>query len=392
MDWKNIKRRPFRTVAMIMYFGLVTSTLFGATLLIGGARNSIERGVSRLGADIMVVPAKAAPLIEEHLLTGCVVSFYFDLNVAAQTTAIIDVERICSQLYIATLSDAPCCALPVTLIGIDPESDFTIRPWLTTNLERDLGPDEVIIGARIIGNVGTDLMFYGHKYTIAGILETTGTGIDTSVYVPIETAYIMAEESATKAIATLVIPRDMISAVLVRINPEANVEVVANQIKAQIPEVAAITSSLMLGKIGEQLSSVVQGLYTTSVAVTLVMLPMIAVINSMVANERRREFGLLRALGSTKRSIFVLVTLETILIAIIGGSLGAISTGTLLFSFTDLIMKAFGIPYLWLGLFDIVTLAITFVGVALAVGVVAALYPAITISRTDPYMAMRREP
>jgi putative ABC transport system permease protein len=256
---------------------------------------------------------------------------------------------------------------------------------------RDLGADEAIIGSRIIGNIGGEVMFYGHTYTVAGILETTGTGIDTSVYIPMETAYIMAEETPTKAIVTLDIPRDTISAVLVKTNSNANVEVVSNQIKAQVPDVAAITSSLMLGKISEQLSSVVQGLYTTSVAVTLVMLPMIAVITSMVANERRKEFGLLRALGSTKQFIFSIVTLETVLIATIGGLLGAISTGIVLYSFTAMIMKVFGIPYLWLGLLDTMTVATTFVGVAVVVGVIAALYPAINISRIDPYSAMRRE-
>jgi putative ABC transport system permease protein len=391
MALKNIRRRPFRTLAMILYFGLVTSTLFGATLLIRGATNSVERGASRLGADIMVVPAEAGPLCEEHLLTGSVVSFYFHESIASQVASIPGVDYICKQLFIATLSDAPCCAAPVTLIGIDQETDFTIKPWLTTHLMRDLGADEAIIGSRIIGNIGGEVMFYGHTYTVAGILETTGTGIDTSVYIPMETAYIMAEETPTKAIVTLDIPRDTISAVLVKTNSNANVEVVSNQIKAQVPDVAAITSSLMLGKISEQLSSVVQGLYTTSVAVTLVMLPMIAVITSMVANERRKEFGLLRALGSTKQFIFSIVTLETVLIATIGGLLGAISTGIVLYSFTAMIMKVFGIPYLWLGLLDTMTVATTFVGVAVVVGVIAALYPAINISRIDPYSAMRRE-
>lgn len=389
---KNIKRRPFRTIAMILYFSLVTSTLFGATLLIGGAQNSVEQGVAKLGADIMVVPTEAKPLIEEHLLTGSVVAFYFNRSVVDQVSSIPGVERVCYQLYIATLSSAPCCSVPVTLIGIDPSSDFTIRPWLTTTLKRDLGPDETIIGTRIIGDVGGELLFYGHDYTVAGLLESTGTGIDTSVFVPIDTAYIMAEESATKAILTLDIPRNKISSVLVKVSAGANVQAVANQIKAQVPDVETVTADLMLGRVSEQLSSVVQGLYTTSIAVTLVMLPMIAVIISMVVNERRQEIGLLRALGSTKVFVFELVTLETVLIAAIGGALGAIAVGALLYSFTTMIMTTFGIPYLWMGVLDTITIATTYVAVAVAAGAIAALYPALTASKMEPYLAMRREP
>jgi putative ABC transport system permease protein len=236
------------------------------------------------------------------------------------------------------------------------------------------------------------LEFFGHDYTVAGVLETTGTGLDTSVFVPIDTAYVMAKESATKAVTTLDIPNNTISAVLVKVSTGTNVEVVANQIKAKIQGVDTITADLMLGKVGQQLSSVVQGLYTTTVAVTVVMLPMIGVIASMVVNERRQEIGLLRALGSTKRFIFGLVTLETVLTAAIGGALGAISVGALLYSFTTLIMKTFGVPYLWLSIVDTGTLAITYIAVAVGVGALAVLYPAVAASRMEPYMAMRREP
>jgi len=53
---QNLRRKPFRSFVTIAIVGLAAGTLFSATLLIGSVDRSLEVGMERLGADLLVVP------------------------------------------------------------------------------------------------------------------------------------------------------------------------------------------------------------------------------------------------------------------------------------------------------------------------------------------------
>ena len=195
-----------------------------------GAEQSLNAGISRMGADILVVPEEYTQAGETILLTGRPTSFFFEDSGYEQISRISGVAKASPQIYIATLF-ASCCAAPVQMIAIDPERDFTISAWVKQNPGVTLGKDDIIIGSAIIQNVGKDLMFYGHTFHVVGILGTTGMGVDNSVFTRIEDAYIMADESGEKAVKKLTIPRGRVSAVLVKVDPGTSPEAVAAEIR-----------------------------------------------------------------------------------------------------------------------------------------------------------------
>ena len=98
-----------------------------------------------------------------------------------------------------------------------------------------MGKDDMIIGSAIVQNVGNDLFFYGHTFHVVGILEQTGMGIDNTVFVRFEDAYVMADESELKAVKKLTIPPGMVSSVLVKVDPGTSPADVAREIEDQIP-------------------------------------------------------------------------------------------------------------------------------------------------------------
>ncbi|MDD1719515.1 MAG: FtsX-like permease family protein [Methanoregulaceae archaeon] len=386
---RNIRNRPYRNGATVLCFAFVAATLFSAHYMIGGAAYSLDTGITRLGADLLVVPEQYAPDTDAIILKGEPSTFFFSSTALERAATVPGVARASPQIYVATLFGAQCCSAPVQLIGFDPERDFTISPWLSERLGKPLEKDEIIVGNRIEGEIGTTLKFFGHNYTVAGRLEPTGMGVDTSVFVRIPDAYVMAAESPVKAERILEIPPNSVSAILIQLDPSADPGEVSAEMTRRLPETRVITPDSMVTMVTEQLSGVIAILYGTTAMVTLASLPLIALISSMVANERRREIGILRATGATRRFVFRLVLFESLMLAIAGGIFGVVGSFVVIALFQDAIASVLQIPFLMPGPAAIAVEAGSAFLLAIAMGGAAALYPAHKSSRTEPYDSMR---
>src|SRR5512135_2085112 len=75
---KNLQNYPYRNIAVVLSFAIIAGTLFSALYLVGGARQSLETGMDRMGADIMVVPEKYAAASQSVILTGQPTTFFFN--------------------------------------------------------------------------------------------------------------------------------------------------------------------------------------------------------------------------------------------------------------------------------------------------------------------------
>lgn len=385
---KNIAYRPIRNGALIFCFAIIASSLFTGNYILAGATDSVESGIARLGADIVVVPAQYEGKSEAVLLRGEPSTFFFDRNVVPSIQAINGVSRVAPQLYIATL-DTACCYLPVQLIAFDSSRDFTINPWLRKNSHAALKKDEIIVGNLIVPDVGTPLKFYGHDFTIAGKLDPTGTGLDTSIFIRYEDAYTMAAESGEKAVKPLVLPKDGSSAVLVQVQNQSEIQQIAKTINEQVTGSKSLTPELLISTVTGQLNSVTQILYLTAIVATLISLPLIALISIMVANERVREIGVLRSLGATRGLVFRLIFGESIVVSTLGGILGIIISWLLLVLFQELIGSIIKIPLSIPAASDLITISLQSLILTIAVGGIASLYPAYRSATMEPYTAIR---
>jgi putative ABC transport system permease protein len=387
--FRGVKRRTFRNIVTILTFAVVTGSLLSTYFLIGGAQNSTQAGMDRLGADMLVVPGQYAADVDAIILSGRTSTFFFNSSVLSGVNSVAGIAQVAPQTYIATLNFG-CCAFPTQLISFNSTNDFTILPWLREDLGRPLVKDEVICGAQIIGaDPGLNLMFYGHEFVIAGILDPTGTGVDQSIFIQDSDALQMAKDSGRLAVKPLNLKEGEISAVLIKLSPGANAEQVSAAIESAVPNAHVVTSAYLAREVSNQLSGTIGSLYLMAGAVTLVSVPLVATVSSMVANERKREIGLLRAMGANKRFVFSIVLVEALILAGLGAIIGAVVTAIIIAAFQNLIMVSLGIPFLWPSLLQL-TFDIGLVGIAaVVIGGLASLYPAIRASRLDPYDAIR---
>jgi putative ABC transport system permease protein len=385
---RNLANRPYRNIATIFAFALIAATLFSSQYLTNGAHQSLDAGMSRMGADILVVPEEYASASQSVILIGQPNSFFFEDSSFEKISRIPGVLKASPQIYIATLF-ASCCAAPVQMIAIDPDNDFTVSPWLKTK-GLTLGKDDMIIGSSIIQIVGNDLFFYGHTFHVVGVLERTGMGIDNSVFVRFEDAYAMADESELKAVKKLTIPQGKVSAVLVKVDPGAIPSEVAQEIQKQVPGTKTITPDGLLNAVSGQLSAVTRILSGATLAITIVSIPLLAFISAMVAHERMKEVSILRTLGASKSFVTLLMLAESFTLAIIGGLTGIVTAAVVLVFFQDFIAATLKIPFVIPTALTILVDGGSALLLAIGIGGLSSLYPAVLITHSEPYEIIRK--
>jgi putative ABC transport system permease protein len=276
------------------------------------------------------------------------------------------------------------------MIAIDQRNDFTVSPWLKQNKGVTLGKDDMIIGSSVIQNVGNDLIFYGHTFHVVGILEKTGTGIDNSVFTRFEDAYVMADESSLKAVQKLVIPPGMVSAVLVKVDPGILPASVASEIQKQVPGTKIITPNGLLNAVNGQLGAVTRLLYGSTLAVTIVSVPLLGFISAMVASERKKEIAIIRALGASKNYVVKMMLAESFALSISGGFIGIFAAIIILVGFQDFISSSLKIPFIIPSLVSILAGGGSALLFSIVVGGISSLWPAVRIIRSEPYETIRR--
>jgi putative ABC transport system permease protein len=386
-----MRRRLFRTLIIIISVGLMTGTIFSMTLFFEGVGHGLRLGTERMGADLMVIPLGVEKRAYQILITGEASEFYMDRSVYDYIRNMPEVERASPQLFVASLSQAACCATGnLLIIAIDPETDFTITPWVEEKLDRPIKGDEAIKGANVaFGSGYPEPRFFGHKFQVVGTLEGTGMGLDNSFIITFEGARTMIIESEFKALKKLDVDPNKISMVLVKLKPDAKLATVAVEIARNIRGVDVITTDDLTRTVRNQLNDLLQVLLFSGGILWTVSFIMIGAIFFLIVNERKREIGLLRSLGATQRFIFKLITTEGCLLTIIGGVLGVAFGLFILYYFNTYFKEVLRVPFITPATSYIVVMSGINLGIALLVGILASLYPAYVSSRLDPYQAIR---
>ncbi len=280
--------------------------------------------------------------------------------------------------------------MDVFLVAFDPETDFTVKPWLEKNLNRKLGINEIITGRAVPVIAGDKIPFFGTTFTVAGTMEATGMDFfDRAVFMSLDSAYKMAEDSKTKALQVLDVGRDQISTVLVQVKDDMTPDRVAIRIEHDISGVKALVSDTIISTVRKQLAGLIKAILLISIILWFIVLLIMAFAFYMIVNERRREIGLLRAMGANKGHIAAIILNEATLLSASGGAAGIILGYVLLASFKNLILHYLRLPYLFPGTGELFALTAGALLFSVLTGLFAALLPSLSVLRVEPYEAIR---
>ena len=125
--------------------------------------------------------------------------------------------------------------------------------------------------------------------------------------------------------------------------------------------------------------------FSLGVSVIVVLIGSLLVFVTMMGsvNERTREIGIFRAIGFRRGHVMQIILLEAMLLGVIGGILGFVTGNGIAYGLMPIVIKdgAFAGIDSYLGIVSIL--------MAVALSLLASLYPAFKASNMDPSEALR---
>lgn len=388
---RNLLRKPGRTAALVLLTALLAASVFGGSVVVGSLRSGLKSLEARLGADIIVMPSEAESKVsfKNMLLQGTTGAFYMDAAVLDEVRGAQGVEIAAPQTFLASLK-ADCCAIKVQIIGIDPDVDFTVKPWIDERYSQELGDMEVAVGCKVTAGVGETLKIYEQYTHVVAKLAETGTGLDTAVYCNMATMEKLLAAAEEKGVSHKITSgSDVISAVYVKVRDGCDVGQVNSWLNGHIRKVTAVRARSMFTDVSDSLSGIARAARALIGAVWALALVVLLVAFAMMIRERRREFAVLRLLGVSRRGLCGEILAETALCGLAGALVGVGIAALGVFPFTTLIETKLGLPYLTPAAGTLLKLAGCTILATLLVGLLAGTWAAAQLSRTDPGTTLR---
>ena len=390
---QNLLRRPGRTMALAAITALLALSVFGGSIVVMSLRQGLNSLESRLGADIIVVPSSAQSKVsfQNMLLQGTTGAFYMDADNLIRVREVEGVEIAAPQVFLASLK-ADCCSVKIQVIGFDPETDFFVRPWIGQSYSQELGELDVVTGCKVEANVGENIRIYDERCKVVGKLAPTGTGLDTAVYCGMDTMKILLKAAEAKGVwhkVTSDPDDDVISAIYVKVKDGYNIGEVNSKIQGHTRKCSAVRTKSMLTDVSDSLAGISKTVTVLIAAIWALALVILLIAFAMIAGERKREFAVLRLLGSSRAMLIGLVLKESALCSLAGGALGVLLASLIVFPFTTLIETKLGLPYLRPGISSVTLLGLTSLAATVMIGAAASAWTSFRLSRIDPGTVLR---
>ena len=345
----DLRRKPIRTAALTVIALVLSAAVFGGEILIKSLQKGLASLEERLGADIIVLPEGAENKVdlENILLQGRPGYFYMDKSVADVIAAINGISQLSAQYFLVS-ANAECCTAQVQIIGFDEHSDFTVKPWLKEVYDGSLKDNEIIVGAGLSTSVGHTLSLYGVECKAVGKLERTGTGLDTAVYTTNDTVKRLIQASADRGIAVLSkqSPEDVISSVYIKAAEGADIDEIAISINTQIDGVQAVRTKTMMTETADKLNVISKSITVLTAVVWGRAAVIMLSAYYLTANERKKEFAVLRTIGFSRKQLSRLVLTESLITAGTGGITGVGLTVLVIVPFLKAIEQKTALPLL----------------------------------------------
>ncbi len=199
-----------------------------------------------------------------------------------------------------------------------------MTPWLKEKLGRKLRKGEAIVGSESAYNISLGLVemegkLFGSVFSMVGVLDKTGSGLDTAVFISDENIEEIIKNSDTG------IKPDQISVIFAKIKKDADLYKVMSEIENNIIEVDVVMRKDIGKSLITTLGDISKIFYLTMVLSTILSLFLVWAIFTAIANERTREVGIMRALGAKERHVVKLFLFEVLVLGAIGSIVGIVA-------------------------------------------------------------------
>ena len=390
--WNNIARRRTQSVLTVT-ITMLTVMVF---VMVLGVFQTVNQGLAlsreRLGADALLMPKYSTAKADDLLFTAMPENFYMPIEVVEQAKELDGIAAMTPQFYCQTL-EMGCCepGEEVRIIGYDSSTDFILKPYLDEGSQDGINQEQLIIGHNFEDDdlVGINYMILGRVFNVVSMLQPTGTGMDSTFFVDLRTAQDLCLENETLAQSwTKRDPHDYISVIMIKFEEGVDPDAFVKQVEESGIEAKCLLTGETISSLQSQLEVTMKIMFALWAASLLIAaLSLIGRFNAL-AKERKKEIGLLRAIGLKKQQVFGLIIGETCTMALMGGLLGSGIALLCMDPIIEMLKDAFKLsPSVWSTSLALLCGA---AGVVLAglLGFTAAVSPAWKSASMDPQAAI----
>lgn len=380
---KNLKRNKSRTFLAILSVIIAITLLISFLGLNEGYSQAILKDINNLGVHLLAIPKGCPYEATSLLLHGGEMDKTLTYTQFEEIAKNEYIDIASPILLIQTTINSP--SFKTAIYGIT-DTFFELKPYWKLNGSKfsSVSANEAIIGTNLSKELNLkigDKIYLTDKNVearISGILSSTGTSDDNFVYVPLKFMEKLTGKSNT------------LTAIAIKVKKDAPIGMVAS-ILAQVPDVQTVTFTQVQSTLNGLLSTTQQLLQTATIFTLLIGL--IGLINTlyMSVSERKKELGMLKAIGARNIQLFFLIIIETLVIVLIGSLLGillSISFSVTLEYFIRRLVESAPIGKL---AFYTLPLAIFTILISILIGVLSSLIPAYSALKISPMEVIRNE-
>jgi putative ABC transport system permease protein len=392
--WRYRLRSTLLTLnAALGVGGVVCSVNYGT----GGSKQILDQ-IRRMGTNVLIITPEQSRVIAGRARTGGAVTTLVERDYSVIRKELLTRTRSSAVVTDSLRIKAGDLSKTTTVFGCEPDY-FVIKDWpilageAFDSAQGRGGARVAMVGHTVAVDLfgtssplGQRLMINRVPFVVVGVLTERGQGLDVSneddqVYVPLTTA--MRRLMNVDHYSTIVVEIDSMRSMNVASAQIRSMLHTQHHIRPTQPEDFQIQNQKTL--LDTQMAAAARLDFFLSwiaaSALTVSGLGIVA-ITWIAIKERTREIGTRRALGATRRDIFLQVSVETGALALTGCLLGvAVSWPA-----SRLISNSVGLPFV----FDRGTAAFAFAA-AMTIDLVFSVFPSRRAASVSPMEALRYE-
>ena len=375
----NLKRRKAKMAFLTIGLMVGIATIVTLVTLTRSMSGDIERKMDEFGANILVTPqSNGLSMNYGGIALGGVT---FDQREIREED-LAKIKTITNHKNISAISPKVLGGIKINnhdvlLVGVNFESELKMKQWWKVFGNEPKSEQDLLLGtdASKVLNVspGDILTIKGETFKVAGVLDQTGSQDDALLFVSLKKAQKLLGKEGKISMAEIAALcsgcpiGDMVTQIAEKI-PEAKVSAIQQVVEGRL-------------KALDQFKR-----FSYAMAGVVVFIGSLIVFVTMMGsvNERTVEIGIFRAIGFRKSHIMRIILLEAALVSLLAGFLGyAVGMGGAKLAL-PFMAESKNAHLIWDS-----TVAFGSIGLALTLGLLASLYPALHASKMDPTEALR---
>lgn len=374
----NLRRRKVKVFFLVSGLLVGVASVVALVSTTGILEEDIAHKMDEFGANILITPkSEALSLTYGGISLGGIA---FDVRELPQEE-LAKIKTIKNSSNIRIVSPKVFGVFEIAgrkglAVGVDFAAERSLKKWWEIVGYYPKTDKDILVGHEAAGRfglpLGASLEINGHPFTIAAVLNPTGSQDDDLVFMSLPVAQeVFGKQGKVNMVEIAALCKN------------CPISEIVDQIASQIPEAKVTAVQQVVAGRMETIQNFRR--FSLGISGLVLLVGSLVVFVTMMGSvtERTREIGILSAIGFRRSHIMRIILLEALLVSLLAGFLGylmgiGIARGLISFLLEHT-------PHFVLD----AGVALGAVILSVVCGVIASLYPALAAAKMDPSEALR---